>query len=110
MNTLISLTPAAQQHFEHVLKSDPKAKGIRLALKTTGCSGKSYEVTTTEAGYMTEENIQLGSIVLWVDKDHLASLDGLNIDLVQEGPNYRIVYSNPNATGVCGCGESFTID
>jgi iron-sulfur cluster assembly accessory protein len=105
---VITLTDNAQRHFEQILAAQPNATAIRLGVKISGCSGKSYVLLPAETRLPQEITIHSGSLEICVDPSQLPSLQGLEIDCVQDGLNQRIVFNNPNAKGTCGCGESFT--
>ncbi len=105
---VITLTHKAQQHFEQILAAQPKATAIRLGVKISGCSGKSYVLLPAETRLPQEITVNSGSLEICLDPAQLPSLQGLEIDCVQDGLNQRIVFNNPNAKGRCGCGESFT--
>ena len=108
LNPLITLTQAAQHHFEQILATQPLARAIRVGIKISGCSGKSYVLTPADTRLPQETVINSGALEIWIDPAQLPSLQGLEIDCIQDGLNQRIVFNNPNAKGTCGCGESFT--
>jgi len=106
---LLTVTESAVRHFE---KSIEKEQGrlVRLGTEVTGCSGYAYTldiVTESEAGDTLLE-VAPGLIVA-VTESALPLVRGTTIDMVQEGVNYNVKFRNPNITGECGCGESFTV-
>ena len=105
---VITLTHNAQQHFERVLATQPNAVAIRVGVKLSGCSGKSYVLLPADTRLPCEAAVVSGPLQIWVDPAQLPALQGLEIDCIQDGLNQRIVFNNPNAKGTCGCGESFT--
>ena len=110
VGNIISLTEAATKHIFSWLLKENKA-GVRFSVKKTGCSGLSYVVDyvvdVREADVMVPLNEQY---TLYIDKGSYPYLKGMNVDYVTQGLNSRFVFSNPNQTGQCGCGESFTVD
>lgn len=107
----ITLTEAAIAHLRNQFKKHPGAKGLRIKIKTTGCSGKSYQPELADHILPDELTFAVAPDVnIFVNPDDfLLYLKGLNIDYVKEGLNSGFKYINPNEKGSCGCGESFTI-
>jgi iron-sulfur cluster assembly protein len=85
--------------------------GIRLAVKTTGCSGLAYvlEYVDAHAGDSSTINYAQPDFSVLVDKKHEVYLDGMTVDYVRQGLNEAIEFSNPNERDRCGCGESFRV-
>jgi iron-sulfur cluster assembly accessory protein len=84
---------------------------IRLSVKKTGCSGMAYVIDYVEKAQ--EEDIVFPFVddyLVCVDKSSFPYLKGIHIDYVKQGLNQKFVFNNPNQTGQCGCGESFTVD
>lgn len=106
----IELTPAAAARMRDFLGRRPNASGVRFGIKRTGCSGFGYTVDL--AGEVTDADkvFDLDGVRLVVDAKALPFVDGTRIDYAREGLNASFVFHNPNATGECGCGESFTVD
>lgn len=105
----ISVTPAAADHFARTLV-EKSANALRISLKESGCTGFKYiidEVNAPEDGDLSlpQEN----GIMIYLDPKHLAALNGMVIDYVQEGLNKNLVLNNPNVEDMCGCGESFSV-
>lgn len=110
----ITLSESALRHMLHYLSTQPNAQGIRLSVKMTGCSGRSYVVESIQTPTDKDrlETIEKGAQILqlYIDKASYPYLKGTHIDYIREGLNYKFVFNNPNQTGQCGCGESFTVD
>ena len=107
--TTLHLTEAAQKQASREI-ARAKAVGIRLNLDESGCSGYMYQlefVTEPEAG---DKHLVVDGVDLYVPEKWLPLLNGLVIDYVTEGVNSLFKFRNPNATGECGCGESFTVE
>lgn len=105
----ISLTPAALAHIDRSLAQRGKGLGIRLGVKTTGCSGMAYTLEFVDEAAAGDVVHEEGAISVFIDPKSLAYLDGTELDFVKEGLNEGFQFSNPNAKGECGCGESFQV-
>ncbi|KTC66112.1 HesB family protein (plasmid) [Legionella adelaidensis] len=85
-------------------------KGIRLSVKKTGCSGLSYVVEyVAEPSDKDIVSALANDYLLCIDKNSYPYLQGMMVDYVKQGLNTKFVFNNPNQTGQCGCGESFTV-
>jgi iron-sulfur cluster assembly accessory protein len=106
----ITFSEAAIDHVLSYIAKQNKASGIRLSVKKTGCSGLSYVVDYVEAPAADDLVFPLAeSHIVCVDKNSYPYLKGMQVDYVKQGLNYKFVFNNPNQTGQCGCGESFTV-
>ena len=105
----IQLTEAARIRMQDYLAKDPGAVGVRFGIKRTGCSGFCYTVDVADAVTDTDLVFEEGGVRLLVDKKALPFIDGTEVDFQRQGLNATFVFRNPNATGECGCGESFTV-
>ncbi|ADN76960.1 iron-sulfur cluster assembly protein IscA [Ferrimonas balearica DSM 9799] len=105
----ISLTEAAAERVKTYLKNRGKGIGLRLGLKTSGCSGLAYVLEFVDDLSPGDEVIEAQGVNLIIDAKSLVYLDGLEVDYVKEGLNEGFKFENPNAKGECGCGESFTV-
>lgn len=106
----VTMTPAAVKHVRKQLDKKPEALGIRLAIRKSGCSGFKYETQWVEETDQDEDEIfTVDGVNIYVRKEHLALVNGTEIDFVTEGVNSMFAFRNPNATAECGCGESFTV-
>ncbi|HET6545911.1 MAG TPA: iron-sulfur cluster assembly accessory protein [Rhodanobacteraceae bacterium] len=106
----IQFTEAARQRMHEYLARDPGALGVRFGIKRTGCSGFGYTVDLTDAIAADDRVFEEDGMRLVVDAKSLPFVDGTEIDFQRRGINATFVFRNPNATGECGCGESFTVD
>jgi iron-sulfur cluster assembly protein len=108
---MISLTDAAYRKIQQTLTRRGHGEGIRLGVRTTGCSGLAYVLEFVDK-YTAEEGIinyaQKDFIVL-VDAKSQVYLNGMTIDYVRQGLNEGFEFRNPNERDRCGCGESFRI-
>jgi iron-sulfur cluster assembly protein len=105
----VSLTPAAARHVEKSLAKRGSGIGLRLAVKTSGCSGFAYTLEFVDALNLDDECFESNGMKVVVDARSLGMLAGTELDFVREGLNEGFKFNNPNATNNCGCGESFTV-
>jgi iron-sulfur cluster assembly protein len=105
----ITITPAANERMRHFLAVTPAAAGVRFGVKRTGCSGFAYVVDIAEAMDEGDQLVEVDGLPLIVNDKSLVLVEGTVIDFQRQGLNASFVFHNPNATGECGCGESFTV-
>ena len=114
MITPITITDKAAQHINDLLTKAPEGtQGLRLNIKTTGCSGNSYHMEYVAEGddLSKDEPFEQNGATLYIPKLHSWMLFGMNVDYItDELGNARFDFQNPNETGRCGCGESFHVD
>lgn len=106
----IQLTTAARARMQNFLASQPGALGVRFGVRKTGCSGYAYTVDIADRIDAADQVIERDGIKLVIDAKSAALVDGTEIDFARDGLNTSFVFRNPNVTGECGCGESFTVD
>ena len=105
----IHLTEVAAQRVQGFLDSRGKGIGLRLGVKTTGCSGLAYVIEFVDELQTDDAVFESKGIKVVVDPKSLIFLDGTEVDFSREGLNEGFQFKNPNAKDECGCGESFTI-
>ncbi|MBC8210274.1 MAG: iron-sulfur cluster assembly protein IscA [Gammaproteobacteria bacterium] len=105
----INLTEVAAQRVKSFLQSRGKGIGLRIGIKTTGCSGMAYVLEFVDEVLDGDEVFESQGVKLIVDPKSLTFLDGTQVDFAKEGLNEGFQFSNPNAKDACGCGESFTV-
>ena len=105
----VSLTPAAVRHITRYLGRRGKGIGIRLGVKTTGCSGLAYKIEYADEAAPEDRIFEHEGVKILVDPKSLPYLDGTELDFVREGLNEGFRFNNPNERDRCGCGESFRI-
>lgn len=106
----INFTDSAVKHLLSYLAKNSEHKGIRLSVKKTGCSGLSYVVDYILNPIEGDMVMPLtGDYLVCVDKSSYPFLKDMQVDYVKQGLNSKFVFNNPNQTGQCGCGESFTV-
>ena len=105
----LSITDNAIKRFKANLSKNPDAKGLRISIKPTGCNGYSYVLDYASDISNDDEVMTFSDVSVVVDNESLQLIDGTEIDFIEEGFNQVFKFTNPNATGECGCGESFSI-
>lgn len=105
----VTLSEAAVRHVMSYLARQSVGKGIRLSVKKTGCSGLSYVVDYVDEPSAHDVVLSSSECLVCIDKVSYPYLKGMHVDYVKQGLNYKFVFNNPNQTGQCGCGESFTV-
>ena len=106
----IHITTAARARMQQFLNAKPEAAGVRFGVRKTGCSGYAYVVDIAYHVAANDQVIEQDGVKLVIDGKSLALVDGTEIDFARQGLNASFVFRNPNVTGECGCGESFTVD
>ena len=105
----ITLTEAAARHISKSLAKRGKGVGVRLGIKTTGCSGLAYKLEYVDETAPEDQVFDNHGVKVIIDPKSLAYLDGTELDYVREGLNEGFKFSNPNERDRCGCGESFRV-
>ena len=105
----VMLTNAAAERVKRYLAERGSGEGLRVGIKTTGCSGFAYVVDVTDEIAEDDRIFESHGVKVVVDDDSLSYLDGTTIDFRREGLNEAFSYDNPNVKSLCGCGESFGI-
>ncbi|ANS84597.1 iron-sulfur cluster assembly protein IscA [Vibrio scophthalmi] len=105
----ITLTDAAASRVGAFLENRGKGVGLRLGVKTTGCSGMAYVLEFVDELNEEDEVFEHKGVKVIIDQKSLAYLDGTELDYVKQGLNEGFEFNNPNAKSECGCGESFNV-
>jgi iron-sulfur cluster assembly protein len=105
----ITITEAAAKHVQNFLTNRGKGIGIRLGVRTSGCSGMAYEMEFVDELQEDDQVFEDRGVKVIIDQKSLVYLDGTEVDYAREGLNEGFKFNNPNASGECGCGESFTV-
>ncbi len=105
----ISLTEPAADRVRGYLDQRGKGVGLRLGVKKTGCNGFAYVVNYADEIGDADVVFEQSGIKIVVDRKSLDLIDGTQVDFVKEGLNEAFRFRNPNVTGECGCGESFSV-
>ena len=105
----ITLTEVAAQRVEKFLANRGKGVGLRLGVKTTGCSGMAYTLEFVDEHQGDDVMFERHGVRIFVDPKSLVYIDGTELDFAKEGLNEGFKFNNPNVKDECGCGESFTV-
>jgi len=105
----ITLTEKAAKHVNRNLEKRGKGCGLRLGVRTTGCSGLAYQLEYVDEPAAEDQVFESNGVKVFVDPKSLAYLDGTELDFVREGLNEGFKFQNPNVKDECGCGESFRV-
>ena len=106
---MITLTQLAAEKVQKNLENRGKGLGIRIEVKTTGCSGLSYVIEYVDVPQPEDMSFVSHGIHVFVDPKSLVYVDGVEMDWVRNGLNEGFDFKNPNEKARCGCGESFTV-
>ncbi|WP_372878294.1 iron-sulfur cluster assembly protein IscA [Spongiibacter marinus] len=105
----ISLTESAAEHIKRQLAGRGRGLGIRLGVRTSGCSGMAYVLEFVDEVRAEDKVFEAFGASVFIDPKSLVYLDGTELDFVKEGLNEGLKFNNPNVSAECGCGESFTV-
>ena len=105
----VELSEAAARHITRYLARRGKGVGVRLGVKTTGCSGLAYKIEYADDVAPEDVVFEQHGVKILVDPKSLPYIDGTELDFVREGLNEGFKFNNPNERDRCGCGESFRV-
>jgi len=105
----ITITERAADHVKKYLANRGHGIGIRLGVRTNGCSGLAYVLEFVDEKNPEDEVFQSLDVTIFVDPKSVVYLEGTEMDYVKENLNEGFQFNNPNKKGECGCGESFTV-
>jgi iron-sulfur cluster assembly protein len=105
----VTLTDRAAEHVQRYMQKRGKGVGLRLGVKTTGCSGLAYKLEFADEIRPEDQAFECNGVRVLIDPKSLAYLDGTELDYVREGLNEGFKFNNPNEKDRCGCGESFNV-
>jgi iron-sulfur cluster assembly protein len=105
----ISLTDSAATHVKNYLEKRGKGVGVRLGVKTTGCSGMAYTIEFADKIESQDQVFEDKGVKVIVDPKSMVYLNGTELDFTREGLNEGFKFTNPNEKERCGCGESFSV-
>ena len=106
---MITMTEKAAKHVARYLERRGKGLGLRVGVKTTGCSGLAYKLEYVDELQPEDEVFETRGIKVIVDPKSLPYIDGTELDFAREGLNEGFKFNNPNVKDECGCGESFRV-
>lgn len=105
----LTLTERAAQRVESFLKNRGRGIGLRVGVKTTGCSGLAYKLEFVDEKNIDDAEFESNGVKLFVDQKSLPFIDGTCLDYTKDGLQEGFKFTNPQVKGECGCGESFTV-
>ncbi len=105
----ITLTESAAQHVATQLARRGRGIGLRLGVRTSGCSGLAYKREYADDSHPEDSHFESHGVRVVVDPKSLPYLDGTELDFAREGLNEGFKFNNPNVKDACGCGESFNV-
>ncbi|RXJ73138.1 iron-sulfur cluster assembly protein IscA [Veronia nyctiphanis] len=105
----ITMTDAAASRVKAFLDNRGKGIGLRLGVRTSGCSGMAYVLEFVDDLQQGDEVFEHDGVKVIIDPKSLVYLDGTELDFAKEGLNEGFKFNNPNVSSECGCGESFNV-
>ncbi len=105
----VTLTESAARHVARSLAHRGKGVGLRLGVRTSGCSGLAYKLEFADELKPEDISFESHGVTVIVDPKSLPYLEGTELDFTREGLNEGFKFNNPNVKDACGCGESFNV-
>ena len=105
----ITLTAAAAERVKFLLDQKPEAKGLRIGVKTKGCSGLSYAIEYAKAPESLDTIVHEQGVTVYIDAKASMYIFGTEMDYISENMKSGFIFRNPNEKGRCGCGQSFHV-
>jgi iron-sulfur cluster assembly protein len=105
----VTLTERAATHVSNFMARRGRGVGLRLGVRTTGCSGLAYKLEYADAVNPEDVTFESHGVKVVVDPKSLPYIDGTELDFAREGLNEGFRFNNPNVKDECGCGESFNV-
>ena len=105
----ITLTERAAQQVQRHITKRGRGVGVRLGVKTTGCSGMAYKLEFVDEISPEDQTFESHGVKVLIDPKSLPYVDGTELDFVRQGLNEGFQFNNPNEKDRCGCGESFRV-
>jgi iron-sulfur cluster assembly protein len=105
----VTLTEKAADHVQSFLAKRGKGVGLRVGVRTSGCSGMAYKLEFADAVEANDVQFESHGVRVVVDPKSLPYVDGTELDYTREGLNEGFKFKNPNVKDECGCGESFNV-
>jgi iron-sulfur cluster assembly protein len=106
---LITLTEKAAQHVQNYIAKRGKGVGLRVGVRTSGCSGLAYKLEFADNVNAEDHQFESHGVKVLVDPKSLQFIDGTELDYTREGLNEGFKFRNPRVKDECGCGESFNV-
>jgi len=105
----VTLSERAAEHVRNFLSKRGKGLGIKLGVRTSGCSGMAYKLEFVDVEDPADLRFESHGVAVYVDPKSLTYLAGTELDYTREGLNEGFKFNNPNVKNECGCGESFNV-
>ncbi|ROS05176.1 iron-binding apoprotein IscA [Sinobacterium caligoides] len=105
----VTITEAAAKHVGSQLANRGSGIGVRVGVRTSGCSGMAYVLEFVDSIDEHDSVFEDHGVKVIIDPKSLVYLEGTELDFVKEGLNEGLKFNNPNAASECGCGESFHV-
>jgi iron-sulfur cluster assembly protein len=105
----VTLTEKAADHVQSFLAKRGKGVGLRVGVRTSGCSGMAYKLEFADSVEANDVQFESHGVRVVVDPKSLPYVDGTELDYTREGLNEGFKFKNPNVKDECGCGESFNV-
>ena len=105
----VTLSDSAAKHVANFLTKRGKGIGLRLGVRTSGCSGMAYKLEFVDALNEDDVVFETAGVKVVIDAKSLPYLEGMELDFAREGLNEGFKFNNPNVKDQCGCGESFNV-
>ena len=106
---MITLTEKAAQHVQNYIAKRGKGVGLRVGVRTSGCSGLAYKLEFADNVNAEDHQFESHGVKVLVDPKSLQFIDGTELDYTREGLNEGFKFRNPRVKDECGCGESFNV-
>jgi len=105
----ITLTENAAKHVQNFIAKRGKGIGLRVGVRTSGCSGMAYKLEFADEAKADDLQFTSHGVTVLVDPQSMPYIEGMELDFQREGLNEGFKFNNPNVKNACGCGESFGI-
>ena len=107
---MINITTIAREKINELLARRGRGIGIRIGVRTTGCSGLAYELEYVDDEQLMDcPHYDIDGIRVYIDSRHMVYMHGMIMDWQKKGLNEGFEFINPNEKDRCGCGESFRV-
>jgi len=105
----VTMTERAARHVAGFIEKRGRGLGLRVGVRTTGCSGMAYKLEYVDSESPEDQTFESHGVRIYVDPKSLAYVDGTELDFVRDGLNEGFQFNNPREKDRCGCGESFRV-
>ncbi len=105
----VTLSERAANHVANFMRKRGKGIGLRVGVRTSGCSGMAYKLEFADVAHPDDIEFESHGVKVLIDPKSLPYLDGTELDFAREGLNEGFRFNNPNVKDACGCGESFNV-